>query len=48
MSAIRTKLGEGGRVIIPATFEPNVASNFMMRVFAEGPMEIREFRNSDQ
>ncbi len=40
----RFELSAGSYVIIPATFEPEMASHFMMRVYSEGPMEIRELR----
>ncbi|XP_076337345.1 calpain-A-like isoform X2 [Tachypleus tridentatus] len=37
----RFELYQGYYVIIPATFEPNCASNFLIRVYSEGPFQLR-------
>jgi len=38
----RFELSVGSYVIIPATFEPNISSRFMMRIYTEKPMDLVE------
>jgi len=40
----RFELSSGSYVVIPATFETGAASSFMMRVYAENEMELREMK----
>ena len=40
----RFELSAGSYIVIPATFETGVTSRFMMRVYAEKEMEVREIK----
>ena len=40
----RFELSSGSYVVIPATFETGAPSNFMMRVYAENEMELKEMK----